>query len=98
MDLIRRDYGDSHALELWEELKRKIPRMFEGIEVRPSLVHGDLWSGNAAQAEGKAGECGTGTTLVPLLKRSSFLVQLYLILAASMVTTSTTWALRGCLE
>ena len=28
---------------------------FIGVEIRPSLLHGDLWSGNAGQSEGKPG-------------------------------------------
>ncbi len=45
---------DTEAEKLWEKLKKKIPDMFVGIDVRPSLVHGDLWSGNTGQAEGRA--------------------------------------------
>lgn len=37
----------------WPRLKPIIPKFFEGIEVKPSLVHGDLWSGNAAQSNSK---------------------------------------------
>uniref|UniRef100_A0A2S2PX58 Protein-ribulosamine 3-kinase, chloroplastic n=1 Tax=Sipha flava TaxID=143950 RepID=A0A2S2PX58_9HEMI len=34
----------------WTRLKKVIPKFFDGIEVKPSLVHGDLWSGNVAQS------------------------------------------------
>ena len=27
--------------------------LFEGVEVRPSVLHGDLWSGNVAAVEGE---------------------------------------------
>lgn len=45
------------ALSLWPELKRQIPPLFDSVEVRPSLLHGDLWAGNVAQVDGKAGAC-----------------------------------------
>lgn len=42
-------YGDREAQELWSHLQLKIPQYFKDIEVKPSLLHGDLWSGNAAE-------------------------------------------------
>ena len=63
MDLVARDDGSPReALDLWDQLKGRIPSAFEGVEVKPSLLHGDLWSGNAAQAEGKAGEARPSKT------------------------------------
>ena len=48
MDFLKRDGGDAEAERLWAKLKERIPTFFEGIgEVKPSLLHGDLWSGNA---------------------------------------------------
>ncbi|XP_064392906.1 ketosamine-3-kinase-like [Halichondria panicea] len=38
--------GETEARILLDKLKQKIPAMFEGLEVVPSLLHGDLWSGN----------------------------------------------------
>lgn len=35
--------------DLWHELKRRTPLFFGGIEIYPSLLHGDLWSGNTAE-------------------------------------------------
>ena len=29
----------------------KIPEFFKGIDIKPSLLHGDLWSGNAAEMD-----------------------------------------------
>jgi len=43
---------DREAQEWWGKLQRKLPNMFEGLEVKPSLLHGDLWSGNVAQLKG----------------------------------------------
>lgn len=37
--------------ELWPRLQRRIPSFFEGVEIEPALLHGDLWSGNAAENE-----------------------------------------------
>ncbi|XP_063850965.1 uncharacterized protein LOC135094637 [Scylla paramamosain] len=48
-------YGDREASELWSHLQLKIPQYFSGVEVFPSLLHGDLWSGNTAEmADGPA--------------------------------------------
>ncbi|VDK80177.1 unnamed protein product [Anisakis simplex] len=34
-------------MQLWPELERKIPTYFEGCKkIVPSILHGDLWSGN----------------------------------------------------
>ena len=43
-------------LELWSLLQRKLPGMFKGLEIEPSLLHGDLWSGKAAET--KVRVCG----------------------------------------
>ena len=43
-------------LELWSLLQRKLPGMFNGLEIEPSLLHGDLWSGNAAETKDGPGE------------------------------------------
>ena len=42
-------YGDREASELWQRLQRCIPAMFREVTVEPSLLHGDLWSGNAGE-------------------------------------------------
>ncbi|KAJ1803870.1 hypothetical protein LPJ56_006861, partial [Coemansia sp. RSA 2599] len=33
------------------ELLDRLPQFFEGIEITPSLIHGDLWFGNCAEDE-----------------------------------------------
>jgi len=40
---------DREAQELWGQLQRKIPSLFQGLEILPALVHGDLWSGNVSE-------------------------------------------------
>ena len=38
--------------ELWPQLQRKIPGLFEAVEkIEPSLQHGDFWYGNTAENE-----------------------------------------------
>ena len=37
--------------KLWTELRKKIPQLFEGIVVFPSILHGDLWSGNVGETK-----------------------------------------------
>jgi len=46
--------GDSYCSELWDDhITPRLDKLFEGIEVRPSLLHGDLWSGNIGTANSK---------------------------------------------
>ncbi|CAH1800412.1 unnamed protein product [Owenia fusiformis] len=56
LDLIEKEYGDREARELWPQLLRKIPDFFKGIDIKPALLHGDLWGGNL-------GECDTGPVI-----------------------------------
>ncbi|GAB4824243.1 hypothetical protein N2152v2_011289 [Parachlorella kessleri] len=44
--------GDRRLSELGERLCLKMESLFEGIEVKPSVLHGDLWSGNIAAVDG----------------------------------------------
>ena len=47
--------SDKEAERLWEKLKEVLPKFFEDLDVKPSLLHGDLWSGNAGTVDGKPG-------------------------------------------
>ncbi|XP_041567256.2 ketosamine-3-kinase-like [Taeniopygia guttata] len=49
MDLIERSLGNRKARELWAQLQLKIPSFFCGVEIIPSLLHGDLWGGNVVE-------------------------------------------------
>ncbi|XP_069809929.1 ketosamine-3-kinase-like [Dendropsophus ebraccatus] len=51
MDLIEKSSGDREARELWSQLQLKVPQLFSGVEVVPSLLHGDLWGGNVAELD-----------------------------------------------
>lgn len=37
----------------WPKLKKIIPSLFEGVIIKPSLVHGDMWFGNVAKYNSK---------------------------------------------
>lgn len=51
--------GDREANELWSRLQVVLPRFFKDLEIKPSLLHGDLWGGNAAETK----EC-PGMTII----------------------------------
>ena len=55
LDLIERDYHDREVRELWPQLQRKIPDLFKDIEIKPALLHGDLWGGNVAETSSEPG-------------------------------------------
>jgi len=49
--------GDSYCSNLWEkDIEPRLPLLFEDLsgdkEIKPSLLHGDLWSGNIGSADG----------------------------------------------
>ena len=48
-------YGDSEARSLWSRLTLKIPEFFKDVDVKPSLLHGDLWSGNVGETDNGPG-------------------------------------------
>mmetsp|Transcript_29453 Transcript_29453/g.44005 ORF Transcript_29453/g.44005 Transcript_29453/m.44005 type:complete len:362 (+) Transcript_29453:46-1131(+) len=50
--------GDSYSSKLWEkDIAPRLHLLFEDLqgekEIKPSLLHGDLWSGNIGSADGK---------------------------------------------
>ncbi|XP_065191478.1 ketosamine-3-kinase-like isoform X2 [Sycon ciliatum] len=49
MDMLAENHGDREALQLWSEAQLKIDSFFRDVEVKPSLIHGDLWGGNVGQ-------------------------------------------------
>ncbi|XP_070572134.1 ketosamine-3-kinase-like [Ptychodera flava] len=48
LELIEKKRGDREAIELWSKLQLKIPDFFKGLDIKPALLHGDLWGGNAS--------------------------------------------------
>ncbi|XP_003786080.1 ketosamine-3-kinase [Otolemur garnettii] len=49
MNMVEKESGDREALELWSALQLKIPDLFQGLQIVPALLHGDLWGGNVAE-------------------------------------------------
>jgi fructosamine-3-kinase len=51
IDLIETSFGDREVMDLWSHLQLKIDKYFIDIKdnIKPALLHGDLWSGNVAQ-------------------------------------------------
>ena len=44
--------GDASLLRMWtNDIAPRLPVLFENLEVKPSLLHGDLWSGNIGSAK-----------------------------------------------
>lgn len=61
--------GDSELAELWERARPNVRALFDGVpDIQPSLLHGDLWSGNwscacvAADADADAAADASHTT------------------------------------
>ncbi len=47
MDSVRSKYGDQEIWNLGQKVINKVHQWFEGLDIiKPSLLHGDLWSGN----------------------------------------------------
>ncbi|XP_041350557.1 ketosamine-3-kinase-like [Gigantopelta aegis] len=40
--------GDREAEDLWSQILPRLDSFFKDVDVKPALLHGDLWSGNAA--------------------------------------------------
>ncbi|XP_075928899.1 fructosamine-3-kinase-like [Petromyzon marinus] len=49
LDMIEKDYGERETRELWSRLQLRLWDFFRVVEVVPALLHGDLWTGNAAE-------------------------------------------------
>ncbi|XP_047118459.1 fructosamine-3-kinase-like isoform X3 [Schistocerca piceifrons] len=47
--LLEENYADAEARELWSQLLRKLPQFFEGADIKPSLLHGNLQRDNIAE-------------------------------------------------
>ncbi|ELU01461.1 hypothetical protein CAPTEDRAFT_92436 [Capitella teleta] len=47
LELIDQKFKDTEARMLWGKLQHKIPSYFDGLDITPALLHGDLWCGNS---------------------------------------------------
>ena len=48
--------GDARIKKEWERVLSAtdgLDKLFEEVEVKPSILHGDLWSGNIASVAGE---------------------------------------------
>ncbi|XP_067649471.1 ketosamine-3-kinase-like [Haliotis asinina] len=43
------EYRDKGARELWSQILPSMPKLFDGLDIQPALLHGDLWAGNVGQ-------------------------------------------------
>eukprot|EP00403_Amphidinium_massartii_P009981 CAMPEP_0178410556 /NCGR_PEP_ID=MMETSP0689_2-20121128/21042_1 /TAXON_ID=160604 /ORGANISM="Amphidinium massartii, Strain CS-259" /LENGTH=232 /DNA_ID=CAMNT_0020031739 /DNA_START=234 /DNA_END=929 /DNA_ORIENTATION=+ len=44
--------GDGYTSSLFKSIAPRLEKMFDGVDVKPSVLHGDLWSGNIGSADG----------------------------------------------
>eukprot|EP00591_Stephanopyxis_turris_P007629 CAMPEP_0195513964 /NCGR_PEP_ID=MMETSP0794_2-20130614/5498_1 /TAXON_ID=515487 /ORGANISM="Stephanopyxis turris, Strain CCMP 815" /LENGTH=187 /DNA_ID=CAMNT_0040642103 /DNA_START=67 /DNA_END=630 /DNA_ORIENTATION=+ len=44
--------GNSYCNKLWSNIAPRLNLLFEDVTVKPSMLHGDLWSGNIGSADG----------------------------------------------
>ncbi|XP_060064709.1 ketosamine-3-kinase-like [Ylistrum balloti] len=51
LNKIEKEYNDKEARELWSTLQLKLPKFFQGLTIKPALMHGDLWGGNVGELE-----------------------------------------------
>ncbi|PVD33133.1 hypothetical protein C0Q70_08582 [Pomacea canaliculata] len=50
ISMLESEYGDREARDLWSQLLPRLSQLFDGLgEIKPALLHGDLWSGNVAE-------------------------------------------------
>ncbi|OQR79057.1 ketosamine-3-kinase-like [Tropilaelaps mercedesae] len=43
------EHGNYQVRDLWTQLEKRLPEFFQGVEIVPALLHGDLWCGNKAE-------------------------------------------------
>ncbi|KAF6034351.1 FN3KRP [Bugula neritina] len=46
LDRLGSGSSSKEAKSLWSQLRPNIHKLFDGLVIRPSLLHGDLWGGN----------------------------------------------------
>ncbi|XP_031551452.1 ketosamine-3-kinase-like isoform X2 [Actinia tenebrosa] len=51
IQMVLKENQDRELQDFWAKLKTKIPEYFTGLEIKPSLLHGDLWGGNVGEID-----------------------------------------------
>ncbi|KAK7474331.1 hypothetical protein BaRGS_00034379 [Batillaria attramentaria] len=49
ISMAEEEYGDREARSLWSQVVPKLSTFFKDLDIKPALLHGDLWNGNAAE-------------------------------------------------
>ncbi|XP_064605880.1 fructosamine-3-kinase-like [Liolophura sinensis] len=53
ISLLESNYGEREVIELWNHLLPKLTKFFKEVEVKPSLLHADLWDENLGEVNGE---------------------------------------------
>uniref|UniRef100_H2ZLX1 protein-ribulosamine 3-kinase n=1 Tax=Ciona savignyi TaxID=51511 RepID=H2ZLX1_CIOSA len=54
LNLIENTYQEREALSLWSQIQRNLSKLIPNeLKIVPSLLHGDLWSGNTGETDGQ---------------------------------------------
>ncbi|KAL5016621.1 hypothetical protein ScPMuIL_006210 [Solemya velum] len=51
MQLIDKEFGNREVRDLWSQLLLRLPKFFKSIDVKPTLLHGDLCRSNIGETE-----------------------------------------------
>lgn len=49
ISMLEKNYGDREARSLWSQVVPRLSQFFKDLDIKPALLHGDLWNGNAAE-------------------------------------------------
>ncbi|XP_071116013.1 ketosamine-3-kinase-like [Haliotis cracherodii] len=49
IQMLESEYRDKGARELWSQILPSLSKLFDGLDIQPALLHGDLWGGNVGQ-------------------------------------------------
>ncbi|KAK3774016.1 hypothetical protein RRG08_030098 [Elysia crispata] len=51
LKFVEEKHSDRSARPIWSNLMPNLHKLFQGLEITPALMHGDLWGGNAAETQ-----------------------------------------------
>ncbi|RUS75592.1 hypothetical protein EGW08_016656, partial [Elysia chlorotica] len=49
VEFVEQKHNDRSARPVWTSLMPNLHKLFQDLEIKPALMHGDLWGGNAAE-------------------------------------------------